>query len=132
MRYVRRNVGANGAGMLGRTAQECWGERRRNVGANGAGIWGERRGCDVSETDVTPNPTPARMTTMQCRSGELRTQKLKSHLVRTESLNAILLKPGVGQYFLEKYKEVNNNIKRCTKRQTKTGQENSVVRLKKI
>ena len=29
----------------------------------------------------------------------------------------------------EKYKEVNNNIKRCTK---KAGYENSVVKLKKI
>ena len=32
------------------------------------------------------------------RSGELRTQKLKSHLVRTQSLNVLLLKPGVSQY----------------------------------
>ena len=32
------------------------------------------------------------------RSGELRTQKLKSHLVRTQSLNVLLLKPGVGRY----------------------------------
>ena len=32
------------------------------------------------------------------RSGELRTQKLKSHLVRTQSLNVLALKPGVGQY----------------------------------
>ena len=32
------------------------------------------------------------------RSGELRTQKFKSHLVRTQSLNVISLKPGVGQY----------------------------------
>ena len=32
------------------------------------------------------------------RSGELRTQKLKSHLVRTQSLNVLSLKPGVGQY----------------------------------
>ena len=31
-------------------------------------------------------------------SGELRTQKLKSHLVRTLSLNVLPLKPGVGQY----------------------------------
>ena len=31
-------------------------------------------------------------------SGELRTQKLKSHLVRTQSLNGLSLKPGVGQY----------------------------------
>ena len=32
------------------------------------------------------------------RSGELRTQKLKSHLVRTQSLNVLPLKAGVGQY----------------------------------
>ena len=32
------------------------------------------------------------------RSGELRTQKLKSQLVRTQSLNVLPLKPGVGQY----------------------------------
>ena len=32
------------------------------------------------------------------RSGELRTQKLKSHLVRTQSLNVLPLKPGVSQY----------------------------------
>ena len=31
-------------------------------------------------------------------SGELRTQKLKSHLVRTQSLNVLPLKPEVGQY----------------------------------
>ena len=32
------------------------------------------------------------------RSGELRTQKLKSHLLRTQSLHVLPLKPGVGQY----------------------------------
>ena len=32
------------------------------------------------------------------RSGELQTQKLKSHLMRTQSLNILPLKPGVGQY----------------------------------
>ncbi len=32
------------------------------------------------------------------RSGELRTQKLKSHLVRTQSWNVLPFKPGVGQY----------------------------------
>ena len=32
------------------------------------------------------------------RSGELRTQKLKSHLVRTQSLNVLPLKSGVGRY----------------------------------
>ena len=32
------------------------------------------------------------------RSGELRTQKFKSHLVRTQSLDVLPLKPGVGQY----------------------------------
>ena len=32
------------------------------------------------------------------RRGELRTQKLKPHLVRTQSLNVLPLKPGVDQY----------------------------------
>ena len=32
------------------------------------------------------------------RNGELRTQKLKSHLVKTQSLNILPLKPEVGQY----------------------------------
>ena len=32
------------------------------------------------------------------RSGELRTQKLKCHLVRTQSLNVFPFKHGVGQY----------------------------------
>ena len=32
------------------------------------------------------------------RSGDLRMQKLKSHLVRTQSLNVLPFKPGVGQY----------------------------------
>ena len=31
-------------------------------------------------------------------SGELRTQKLKSHLLRTQSLKVLALKPGVRQY----------------------------------
>ena len=48
---------------------------------------------------LLPHPSP--LTTTDCqspRSGELRTQKLKSHLVRTQSLNVLALKPGVGQY----------------------------------
>ena len=32
------------------------------------------------------------------RRGELRTQKLKSYLMRTPSLNVLPIKPGVGQY----------------------------------
>ena len=40
------------------------------------------------------SPTPAQ----HPRSGELRTQKLKSHLVRTLSLNVLPLNPGVGRY----------------------------------
>ena len=40
--------------------------------------------------------TVASMTTPH--SGELWTQKFKSHLVRTQSLNILPLKPGVGQY----------------------------------
>ena len=34
---------------------------------------------------------------LQSRSGELRTQKLKSRLMRTQNLNVLLLKSGVGQ-----------------------------------
>ena len=41
----------------------------------------------------------AALASMPCpRSGELRMQKLKSHVVRTQSLNFLSLKPGVGQY----------------------------------
>ena len=36
--------------------------------------------------------------TVEPRSGELRTQKLKSRLVRAQSLNVLPLQPGVGQY----------------------------------
>ena len=32
------------------------------------------------------------------RGGKLRTQKLKFHRVRTQSLNVLPFKPGVGQY----------------------------------
>ena len=32
------------------------------------------------------------------RSGELRTKKLKSHLMKTQSLKVLPLKAGVGQY----------------------------------
>ena len=35
---------------------------------------------------------------MHTRSGEMRTQILKFHLVRTQSLSFLPLKPGVGQY----------------------------------
>ena len=31
-------------------------------------------------------------------SGELQAQKVKSHLMRTQSLSVLPLKPGVGQY----------------------------------
>ena len=34
----------------------------------------------------------------ETRSGELRTKKLKSHLLRTQSLKVLPLKPGIGQY----------------------------------
>ena len=42
-------------------------------------------------------PDSAMSTVCLPRSGELRTPKLKSHLVRTQSLNVLPLKPGVGQ-----------------------------------
>ena len=40
----------------------------------------------------------ARRPNKQSRSGELRTQKLKSHLLRTQSSKVLILKPGVGPY----------------------------------
>ena len=52
-------------------------------------LWGSSSSrCNVVAAAVAPPP----------RSGELRTQKVKSHLVRTQSLNVLPLKPGVGQY----------------------------------
>ena len=45
----------------------------------------------VVHPPLPPPPAPP-------RSGELRTQKLKSHLLRTQSFNVLPLKPGVGQY----------------------------------
>ena len=38
------------------------------------------------------------------RSGELRTQKLKSRLLRTQTLNVLSLKPGAGQYIATRVK----------------------------
>ena len=43
---------------------------------------------------------PLHMTSEVTCSGELRTQKLKFHLLRTHSLKVLLLKPGVGQYII--------------------------------
>ena len=40
----------------------------------------------------------ARIQHVHSRSWELRTQKLKSHLLRTQNLKVLPLKPGVGQY----------------------------------
>ena len=45
-----------------------------------------------------PFSLPKRVARLWPRSGEQRTQKLKSHLVRTRSLNVLPLKPEVGQY----------------------------------
>ena len=39
----------------------------------------------------------ARRPNKQSRSGELRTQKLKPHLLRTQTLRVLPLKPGIGQ-----------------------------------
>ena len=47
-----------------------------------------------SEVCIQPGSNPLLLP----RSGELRMQKLKSHLVRTQSLNVLPLKPGVSQY----------------------------------
>ena len=44
------------------------------------------------------SPISLHCSPIQSRSGELRTQKLKSHLVRPQSLHVLPLKPGIGQY----------------------------------
>ena len=49
---------------------------------------------DVHCDDQCDPPCPS----SHLRSWELRTQKLKFHLMRTQSLNVLPLKPGVGQY----------------------------------
>ena len=53
-------------------------------------FWSTARIRDTENTVPTSSAHP--------RSGELRTQKLKSHLMRTQSLNVLPLKSGVGQY----------------------------------
>ena len=55
----------------------------------GSGVWGGV-GRGLISASCVPSALP--------RSGELRTLKLKSHLVRTQSLNVLPLKPGVSQY----------------------------------
>ena len=62
--------------------------------------------CDSNKKILIPNHTLslslarslACSVSLTSRSGELRTQKLKSHLMRTQSLKVLPLKPGVGQY----------------------------------
>ena len=52
----------------------------------------------TSPSGQTPSPAPWATTPLgTTRGGKLRTQKLKSHLVRAQSLNVLPLKPGVGQ-----------------------------------
>ena len=51
--------------------------------------------CQFYIRHILPHPGS---TDIVPRSGELRTQKLKSNLVRTQSVNVLSLKPGVGQY----------------------------------
>ena len=43
-------------------------------------------------------PTVVRDFVIAPRSGELRTRKFKSHLMRTQSLQVLTLKPGVGHH----------------------------------
>ena len=52
----------------------------------------------VSTSPLIPYVSWLTQVSMLPRSGELRTQKLKSHLVGTQSLNVLPLKPRVGQY----------------------------------
>ena len=47
---------------------------------------------------IVEDLSPRRYARLCPGSGELRTQKLKTHLVRTQSLNVLPLKPGVGQH----------------------------------
>ena len=47
------------------------------------------------------------------RSGELRTQKWKSHLVRTQSLNVLPFKPGVGQYIAKHATPGSSLFRKC-------------------
>ena len=63
--------------------------------------------CQLSVTTSFSDSSPAHLSDLTVytpsrelrpRSGELRTQKLKSHLVRTQSSNVLPFKPGVGQY----------------------------------
>ena len=58
-------------------------------------VWYEHLSPPQSEQRVSFR---ARFSSVRPRSGEVRTQNLKSHLVRTQSLNGLPLKPGVGQY----------------------------------
>ena len=51
-----------------------------------------------SMTSTHPYPLDEGPYATPPRSGELRTQKLKSHLVGAQSLNILPLKPLVGQY----------------------------------
>ena len=54
-------------------------------------------GCEVGGGGGrNTSPNVALFTNRLPRSGELRMQKLKSHLVRTRSLKVPPLKPGVG------------------------------------
>ena len=71
-------------------------------------VWPSRLTGPSVPRDNRQHLSPAWWGTMSCsvrpafvmgpRSGELRMQKLKYHLVRTQSLNVLPLKSGVGQY----------------------------------
>ena len=54
--------------------------------------------CRTGESSLPQCRAGPTLYQLSPRSGELRTQKLKSHLVRTQSLNVLPLKPEVGQY----------------------------------
>ena len=76
------NRQANGVGI-----KEKW-RPANSVGINES----ENRCRWTNQTSMTVGPITA------ARIGELRTQKLKSHLLRTQSLKVLPLKPGVYQY----------------------------------
>ena len=64
--------------------------------------WRVPRACSPSPNSKSPHPAPClelfKIFVTPTHGGELRTQKLKSHLLRTQSLKVLPSKPGVSQY----------------------------------
>ena len=63
--------------------------------------WRRKRGNRIERKEYEVRKRcfpPSNLSLSESHSGELRTQKLKSHLVRTQSSKVLLKKPWVGQY----------------------------------